>query len=79
MDNMSELYAMLFAYGVMFTVIGFCFSSDASAYGLVPTCGVEAWNHHPFYGRSCNTLTFGEPNEWWFLMIPYVNVAYALI
>lgn len=57
MDNMAELYAMLFAYGVMFTVIwGACSSSDASAYGFVPTRGCRCLEvTHSFLRVVCAT------------------------
>ena len=69
MDNMSEVYAMLFAYGVMFTVIG--------VLALLQMLARMVLFHGSFVQHK---LTFGEPNKWfwWFLMIPYANIAYAL-
>lgn len=83
MDNMSEVYAMLVAYGVIFTIVGvLAFLQMLARMVLFQRAGVAAWKSLiPFYGSFVqHKLTFGEPNKWfwWFFMIPYVNIAYAL-
>lgn len=51
MDNMSEVYAMLFAYGVMFAVIGvLAFLQMLARMVLFQRAGVEAWKS--LYGRT---------------------------
>ena len=66
MDNMSEVYAMLFAYGVMFTIVGvFALLQMLARMVLFQRAGVEAWKSLiPFYGSFVqHKLTFGELNK----------------
>lgn len=83
MDNMAEVYAMLFAYSVIFTIIGvLALIQMLARMVLFQRAGVAAWKSLiPFYGSFVqHKLTFGEPNKWfWFFcLVPYANVVYEI-
>lgn len=83
MDNMTEAYAVLFAYGVIFTIAGVIGILQMLArMVLFQRAGVAAWKSIiPFYGSFVqHKLTFGEPNKWfWFFcLVPSVNVVYGI-
>ena len=57
MDNMAELYAMFFAYAVIFTIVGvLALLQMLARMVLFQRAGVEAWKSLiPFYGSFCAT------------------------